>query len=238
MKRFLWILLVLILLGGIAAYVYFFFLRPPGPLPPPPVEAPTMEDIEEQTAGRPVPEPETERTLTAFDDEEHIRGNPDATLSIVEYADFENIYAALMHPELLKYVEENRDVNWVFRHYPLDARELDWPGAVASECVHRQLGNDGFWAYVDMVYDRTLFFEEDVVEFAVEVGADEARLRECIETDETLASVVDDKYFAQIYGSIYMVPSFLFINNRTGELRYVEGADTMDFVKRVVEEML
>jgi len=81
--------------------------------------------------------------------EDHVRGAPEAKVTIIEYADFQCPFCAELHSSLRKAVTET-DSRWVYRHFTLDklhpqAREL----AEASECAGAQ---GRFWDYADAVF--------------------------------------------------------------------------------------
>ena len=85
--------------------------------------------------------------------DDHVRGNPNAPIAIVEFSDLECPFCAKLHPTLVRIVKENDDVKWIFRHFPLStihSRALS--AAVASECVARLGGNDSFWSFVDNAF--------------------------------------------------------------------------------------
>ncbi|MDP2629533.1 MAG: thioredoxin domain-containing protein, partial [Candidatus Harrisonbacteria bacterium] len=50
---------------------------------------------------------------------DHVRGNSDAQVSLVEFSDFECPFCARFHPTLSRLVEEYDQVKWVYRHFPL-----------------------------------------------------------------------------------------------------------------------
>ncbi|MDP3953732.1 MAG: thioredoxin domain-containing protein [bacterium] len=88
--------------------------------------------------------------------EDHIRGSLDASVKIVEYSDLECPFCKRFHPEM-KAVMDQYDGNmaWVYRHLPLESiHPSARPLAEGSECVAELGGNDGFWRYVDYVFEN------------------------------------------------------------------------------------
>ena len=96
----------------------------------------TATETREQVQKEPVGTTDAVRPVTR---EDHIKGNPDAPIKIVEYSDFECPFCKRFHDTMNEVMSEvdNGQVAWVFRHFPLDqlhpvkARAV----AVASECV-------------------------------------------------------------------------------------------------------
>lgn len=88
-------------------------------------------------------------------DEDHIRGNPNAAITIVEYSDFECPFCSRFHPTVKQALVDYGDqVRWVYRHFPLaQIHPNAIPSAEASECVAEQKGNEGFWEFVDAMFE-------------------------------------------------------------------------------------
>ncbi len=82
---------------------------------------------------------------------DHIQGNPNAKVTIIEYSDFECPYCKLFHPTLERLVKEsNGEVKWIYRHYPLHQHSFE--KLVAADCVGKIKGNDAFWEYSDLLF--------------------------------------------------------------------------------------
>lgn len=259
-KKHWWILalLALLLVGGYFLVVWLRGaggLRPAAPIepseiqPPVPLIAPVAEpemksfdEIEQYTGGKPLPdEPKQGIFLTDIDPDEHIRGNPATPLVMVEYAPVTSMYAQLIYPKLVEFQEKNKiRMHWVFRHYPGTDNENDYRAGQATECLAQQLGNDGFWRYLDLLMGVSLGNTlplADLVAKGAQVGADAARLQSCIENEELYDLVLDDKKAAQFDSQIFVSPTFVFQNRDTGKLRIVEGLNTMDYMQGVLNEV-
>ena len=82
---------------------------------------------------------------------EHIYGNPNAPVTIIEYSDFECPYCKQFHPILKQIVDEsNNNVRWIYRHFPIHQHSFE--KLVAAECVAKLKGNDAFWKYGDLLF--------------------------------------------------------------------------------------
>lgn len=137
--------------------------------------------------------------------DDHILGNPDAPVKVVEYSDFECPFCKRFHETMNSVIEaagDDRNVAWVYRHFPLDqlhpknARRA----AVASECANELGGNDAFWAFtngwfeVSPTNDRT-DFDAVVSQLVREIGLDENAFDTCLASgkyDEHIQSDVEN----------------------------------------------
>ena len=91
--------------------------------------------------------------------DDHIMGNPNAKIVIVEYSDTECPFCKQFHETMHKIIAEygaNGDVAWVYRHFPIPSLHPKAPKeAEALECAADQGGNEMFWKYTDKVYQTT-----------------------------------------------------------------------------------
>lgn len=84
---------------------------------------------------------------------DHIRGDINAPVKIVEFSDIDCPFCKRFHTTMLEvmntYGKEGK-VAWVYRHFPLTQLHPDAANkAEASECVAELGGNDKFWEFVD-----------------------------------------------------------------------------------------
>lgn len=111
---------------------------------------PRQEEAAENTGGL-----ENINPVTA---EDHIRGNPNAKVVVVEYSDFECPFCKRFHPTMKQIIDEygkGDEVAWVWRHFPLDSLHpvKARKEAVASECAAELGGNDAFWKFADRFFE-------------------------------------------------------------------------------------
>lgn len=97
--------------------------------------------------------------MKAISSSDHIRGNPDAPVKIVEYSDTECPFCKRFHGTMQEVMNEygkDGKVAWVYRHFPLDQlHSKARKEAVALECANEQGGNNKFWSYADRLYEIT-----------------------------------------------------------------------------------
>lgn len=88
---------------------------------------------------------------------DHIRGDINAPIKIVEYSDIEcpfcKMFYATMKQINAEYGESGK-VAWVYRHSPIDSNHKNArKEAEASECVNEQGGNTKFWEFLDRIHE-------------------------------------------------------------------------------------
>ena len=91
------------------------------------------------------------------DSSDHIRGNANAQITIVEYSDLECPFCKRFHETLKQVLAAYGDkVRWVYKHFPLDQLHSKADKeAQDAECAGELGGNDAFWAYIDKVFEIT-----------------------------------------------------------------------------------
>jgi protein-disulfide isomerase len=90
---------------------------------------------------------------------DHILGNPDAQVKVVEYMDLEcphcKAFETTMH-QVIDYYGASGQVAWVSRPFPLASIHSKAPQeAQAAECAAELGGNTAYWKYIDKVFEVT-----------------------------------------------------------------------------------
>ncbi len=161
---------------------------------------------------------------------DHIYGNPDSEVSLIEYSDFECPFCKRFHITAKEVVDSyGGQVNWVYRHFPLAFHN---PGAQkqaeASECAGALGGNDAFWRFADGIYERTRsngngFPLNGLLPLAEEIGLDSGDFRACLESRRFTERVLEDYNDGTNIG-ITGTPGNVLRNNRTGRVVVQAGA--------------
>ncbi|KYF71172.1 disulfide bond formation protein DsbA [Sorangium cellulosum] len=128
---------------------------------------------------------------------DHILGDVDAPVTLVEYGDFECPYcgrAHLMVQDVLRRV--GRDVRFVFRHFPL--AELHPHALAASEAAEAAGAQGKFWAMHDTLFEhQDALGLEDLVGYATDLGLDTERF-----ADELASHAHLDKVKAEVRSGV------------------------------------
>jgi protein-disulfide isomerase len=175
---------------------------------------------------------------------DHVYGNPNAPVSLIEYSDFECPFCKRFHATADEIVDAyGGKVNWVYRHFPLSMHN---PGAQkeaeASECVAQLGGNDAFWKFANAIYARTKsngngFPLDQLVPLGKEIGLDEKQLKECIDAAK-YASRVQEDLDEGIQVGITGTPANFLLRNDTGEVILKVGAQPSDAIKPDIDKLL
>ena len=132
--------------------------------------------------------------------DDHIRGNPNARVLVVEYSDFDCPFCKQFHDTMNAIMDEfgaSGQVAWVYRHFPLQRLHPSAPFiAEASECVAELGGDEAFWTFSDLVFGERGPNEPTnlarLTEFAVTAGVNEADYQACLESERNRPNVEED----------------------------------------------
>jgi protein-disulfide isomerase len=101
----------------------------------------------------------TKIDLDPVTEKDHIAGNPQADLMIVEYSDPECPFCKRFHETMMQAMDEygkQGKVAWVYRHFPLDSiHSKARHEAEAVECAGELGGNEKFWEYLNKLEEIT-----------------------------------------------------------------------------------
>lgn len=172
---------------------------------------------------------------------DHIRGNSDAQVKIVEYSDTECPFCKRFHgtmKEVMDAYGKDGKVAWVYRHFPLDqlhpkARKE----AVALECANEQGGNDKFWSYADRLYEVTPanngLDPAELPKIAQYVGLDIAKFNTCLGSTKYDAHIEEEVQNATATGGNGTPWSIVVSKN--GKKYPLSGAQPLASVKQIIE---
>ncbi len=208
-----------------------------------PAPAPVAQQPTPAAPQRP-PQPETAQDVPPVDPQkDHIRGNPNAQVAVIEYSDFECPFCKRVHPTYQQIMKEYGDkVMWVYRHYPLSFHANAQKEAEASECVAELGGNDAFWKFTDAIYERTTsqgtgFALDKLAPLAKEVGVNEAKFQSCLDSGKYAQKVKDDMDGGNKAG-VNGTPGNIIVNLKTQKNSLVSGAQPFENFKSAIDSLL
>ena len=176
--------------------------------------------------------------------DDHILGNPQAPVIIVEFSDLECPFCKSFHPTLKRLVEEfGKDgrVAWVYRHFPLDSlHPKARKEAEASECASELGGDEKFWVYLDRLFEITPSNNNldpaRLPDIAQDIGLDRGAFEKCLGSGRYAERVARDLEDAMNSGGRGTPYSVLLTKN--GEAIPISGALPYAQIKSRVEEAL
>jgi protein-disulfide isomerase len=172
---------------------------------------------------------------------DHIRGNPGAPVTLIEYSDFECPFCKSFHPTVKKLVDEsNGRVRWVYRHFPLDelhpvkARKE----AAATECAAELGGNEAFWKFADRFFDVTPSNNKTDIDTALpriarEIGLEENKFAACLASGRHDRRVEEDVQNAVATGG--RGTPWSLVVSKSGKIYPLSGAQPYAAVKQLVD---
>ncbi len=176
-------------------------------------------------------------SIKAIGDDDHVRGNADADVTIVEYSDLECPFCARVHPTMVQLLKDYGDkVNWVYRHYPLSFHATAQKAAEASECAAELGGNDKFWAFVDKVYEKGSDLAQ-LGTYAKEIGLNQTAFQACVDSGKYATKTAEMMQSGTAAG-VQGTPGNLIVNHKTKEVAVVSGAQPLQNFKDAIDGLL
>lgn len=157
---------------------------------------------------------------------DHILGNPNASIKIIVYSDPSCPYCKIFSPimsEIMKKYGPTGNVAEIYRHYPLDKPDASGnilhPNAgnesQALECVASLGDNDKFWAYENKMYSQNTTGTEGLNQkllpiMAKDIGIDISKFNECLKSGKSKEKVEAD-YTSGVNAGISGTPTSFFV---------------------------
>lgn len=175
-------------------------------------------------------------------DKDHIRGNKNAKITLLEYSDFECPFCKSFHPTVAELMKTYTDkIRLVYRHFPLSFHANAQKEAEASECIAEIGGNDSFWRYTDAIFERTTsngtgFALDKLGPLAAELGVNQNQFQSCLDSGK-YEKLVKDSITEGTAAGVNGTPSTFIINSK-GESQLVVGAQPIDAFKTEIDKAL
>nr|WP_234361632.1 Na+/H+ antiporter NhaA [Plantactinospora sp. BB1] len=141
---------------------------------------------------------------------DHVRGPADASVTVVEYGDFQCPYCGQAEPAVRELLTDV-DLRYVWRHLPLT--DVHPQAQLAAEAAEAAAAQGAFWEMHDLLFDHQDRLRiDDLIGFAGDLGLDREQFEADLMTNEHAARVARDVDSADISG-VSGTPTF-FINDR------------------------
>lgn len=172
---------------------------------------------------------------------DHIRGDINAPVKIVEYSDTECPFCKRFHATMKEVMDEygkDGKVAWVYRHFPLDQlHSKARKEAVALECANEQGGNDKFWKYADRLYEVTPANNgldlAELPKIAQFIGLDTTKFNTCLGSTKYDKHIEDEVQNAQATGGNGTPWSI--VVGKNGKKYPLSGAQPISAIKQLID---
>jgi len=154
-------------------------------------------------------------TINGVSKDDHIRGNVNAKIVIVEYSDLDCPFCKNFHNTMKQVLATNNDVAWVYRHYPIPTLHPDaFKKAEATECAWEQGGNDAFWNFTDKLFEANYSVSE-LSNIAQSIGLNKSVFDLCLSSGKYTAKVQADINEGNNIGVNGTPSSFILVDGKT-----------------------
>jgi len=158
---------------------------------------------------------------------DRVRGSADASVTLVEYGDFECPYCGRAEPIVRELLEDDGDLRYVWRHLPLN--DVHPNAEVAAEAAEAAAAQGRFWDYHALLFDhQDALKPKQLVSYAEQLGLDVDRFRRELRDGDYAGRVARDVESADL-SSVAGTPTF-FINGTRHH-----GAYDVDALKLAVK---
>ena len=189
--------------------------------------------VDTNTAPTPTPTPTAAPTKVdiAVAEDDFIRGDENAPVTLVEYSDFQCPYCGNVAPTIEQLLKDYEgQIKLVYRHYPLISIHPNaQKAAEASECAGEQ---GKFWELHDKMFaNQTALAVDNLKTFAKDLGLNTSQFNDCLDSGKYTSKVNDSVTEGSGYG-VQGTPA-TFVN---GTL--VSGAQPISAFKSAIDSAL
>lgn len=174
--------------------------------------------------------------VAAVTETDHTKGNSDATVTLIEYGDYQCPYCGILHPTVEEILDEyEEDILFVFRHFPLtNIHQNALTAHRAAEAAGKQ---DKFFEMHDLLYERqTAWSESDepitvFTDYAEELGLNIDQFEKDLQASDVAERVRSDKKGGEDAG-VESTPT-LFLNGEK-----IDAPRSTEEFREIIDEAL
>jgi len=209
--------------------------------------------ISELESKAPVPQPaqspsqpSTPSVFQVSLDDDPVKGNPNAPVTVVEFSDFQCPFCSRFFTQTLPVLEENYiktgKIKLVYKDFPLDTLHPNArPAHIAAECADEQ---GKFWDYHDVLFENqsqwnrlsSADLSSQLTQYATSMGLNSASFDSCLSSPSIADEVNADFLQAAQYGATG-TPTFFIGNEKNGFIKLV-GAQPYAAFQAVIDAQL
>lgn len=150
------------------------------------------------------------RLAVPITDRDHVQGDADAAVTLVEYGDYECPYCGRAYPAVRRIQKlMGERLRFVFRNFPLNT--IHEHASEAAQAAEAAAGQGKFWPMHDLLYENQANLADvDLRQYALKAGLEIYRF-EADMAGETYAKKVRDDFRGGVRSGVNGTPTF-FIN--------------------------
>jgi protein-disulfide isomerase len=147
---------------------------------------------------------------TPVTEQDHVTGNPKASIVLVEYGDYQCPHCGLAHPLLKKLLKQfDKELSLVFRNFPL--QEIHPQALISAQAAEAADKQDKFWEMHDTIFENQgILSASNLLHFAKNLHLDMQKFAEDWKSKGALTRVETD-FESGIRSGVNGTPTF-FIN--------------------------
>ncbi|MDX1472470.1 MAG: DsbA family protein [Flavobacteriaceae bacterium] len=208
----------------------------------------TIEQIQanfkalESGSNRPVEADNQPESVKISIDDDPVKGNPSAPVTIVEFSDYECPFCRRHFDSVFSKIDQeyisNGKVRYVFRDFPLPFHEKAVTAAIAANCAGEQ---GKYWEFHDFLFrSKDNLDMQSMSDFARQLELDETKFGDCVKDNAKESEIAMDFEEGKKYG-VKGTPSFFIGNTKDGKEFtgiMIRGAQPYSVFKNHIDEQL
>ncbi|MGB7292085.1 MAG: thioredoxin domain-containing protein [Thermodesulfobacteriota bacterium] len=204
-----------------------------------------IEEVKRLAASRPParPTPPSPENVKVSVDDDPIKGDPKAPVTIVEFSDFQCPFCKRFYDQVLPSLEKEYittgKVRLVFRDYPLEFHKNALPAAIAANCAGEQ---GKYWEVHDFLFENPNKLDTaSILSSTVELNLNHEKFEQCVNDKTKETEINKDFQEGQLYG-VRGTPSFFIGKTEDNENEmtgvYIRGAQPFQVFKTEIDKFL
>ncbi len=175
-------------------------------------------------------------------DDDPIKGDPKAPLTLIEFSDYQCPFCRRFHQEVLPSIESEYiskgKVRYIFRDYPLQFHQQALPAALAANCAGEQ---EKYWEMNNFLFENPTKLDiASTLSSAKSLGLNYEEFEKCVNEKKYESEIQKDAEDAKKYG-VRGTPSFFIGKTEEGKEMtgsYVRGAQPFEAFKARIDKLL
>lgn len=204
-----------------------------------------IEEVKKLAASRgPArPTPPSPQNVKVSVDDDPIKGDPTAPVTIVEFSDFQCPFCKRFYDQVLPSLEKEYittgKVRLVFRDYPLEFHKNALPAAIAANCAGEQ---GKYWEVHDFLFENPNKLDTaSILSSTGELNLNHEKFEQCVNDKTKESEINKDFQEGQLYG-VRGTPSFFIgkTDDNKEEMTgvYIRGAQPFQVFKTEIDKLL